>query len=126
MDNKELVKVIDGLDKIQQEWDSVLLARSLAPILKALAEGVSIDTSMIGDLSQLATEEKDNLVQAINSLNSDLNYLLNRSGKGSTADRPDPQTIVLGYMYFDTDLGFPIWWDGSKWIDAMGSNADPS
>lgn len=37
---------------------------------------------------------------------------------GPTADRPtDPE---LFESYFDTDLGHPIWWNGTQWVDAMG------
>lgn len=27
----------------------------------------------------------------------------------------------IGYMFFDTDLGKPIWWNGTKWVDANGN-----
>ena len=27
----------------------------------------------------------------------------------------------IGFMYFDATLNKPIWWDGTKWIDATGS-----
>ena len=38
---------------------------------------------------------------------------------GATADRPSsPPT---GYAYFDTDLGKPIWWNGSAWVDSGGN-----
>jgi hypothetical protein len=36
---------------------------------------------------------------------------------GSTASR---QTVHTGYMYYDTTLGLPIWWDGTNWRDAAG------
>ena len=37
---------------------------------------------------------------------------------GPTAKRPlDP---FLYGCYFDTTLGIPIWWDGTKWVDAGG------
>ena len=37
---------------------------------------------------------------------------------GQTASRPtDPRS---GQMYFDTTIARPIWWDGSKWINASG------
>lgn len=43
---------------------------------------------------------------------------------GSTANRPIKGTdnISIGYMYFDQNLGKPIWWDGTKWVDANGEN----
>ena len=28
---------------------------------------------------------------------------------------------VLGMMYFDTDEGKPIWYDGTDWVDATGT-----
>jgi hypothetical protein len=38
---------------------------------------------------------------------------------GKTDDRPDPSFI--GQNYFDTTLSKPIWWNGSKWVDSMGT-----
>lgn len=37
----------------------------------------------------------------------------------TTADRP--AGIAIGYMGFDIDLGIPIWWNGSDWIDVTGT-----
>ena len=38
---------------------------------------------------------------------------------GSTANRP---TVgVMGFEYFDTTLGKPIWWNGTGWVDAAGT-----
>ena len=39
---------------------------------------------------------------------------------GTTANRP---TIKLqtGQIYFDTTLGYPIWWNGAKWVNASGT-----
>jgi len=44
------------------------------------------------------------------------------SGAGGTANRPSNPTI--GLPYFDTDLGFPIWWNGSVlgWVNATGAS----
>lgn len=40
---------------------------------------------------------------------------------GTTALRPTSPSV--GQFYFDTTLGFPVWWDGSDWVDATGSPA---
>lgn len=41
---------------------------------------------------------------------------------GPTANRPDVSTSSLvGFRYFDTDLGKPIWWNSSDWVDAAGT-----
>jgi len=39
-------------------------------------------------------------------------------GSGSTANRPTD--VHTGYMYFDTTLGKPVWWNGTVWVDANG------
>ena len=41
---------------------------------------------------------------------------------GATADRPT-QNLQVGQFYFDTDLGIPIWYDGTDWVDATGTVA---
>lgn len=35
--------------------------------------------------------------------------------------RPSLSNIDKGTMYFDTAINKPIFWDGSKWIDATGA-----
>lgn len=42
------------------------------------------------------------------------------NGSGATAERP-VNGIKEGSRYFDTDLGIPIFYDGTNWIDASGS-----
>ncbi len=37
---------------------------------------------------------------------------------GSSEERP--ATPKLYHPYFDTTLGKPIWWTGTKWVDAVG------
>ena len=37
---------------------------------------------------------------------------------GPTEERP--LAPFLYGCYFDTTLGIPIWWDGTKWVDAGG------
>ena len=43
---------------------------------------------------------------------------------GNTEDRPslDNNRTDIGYQYFDTDLHKPIYWTGSKWVDATGAD----
>lgn len=38
---------------------------------------------------------------------------------GATAARPS--SPEPGQQYFDTTLGYPIWWNGSAWVDATGT-----
>lgn len=40
---------------------------------------------------------------------------------GASGDRP--ADVKAGTCYFDTTLGLPIWWNGTKWIKAGGDDA---
>jgi hypothetical protein len=39
---------------------------------------------------------------------------------GTTSTRPIV-SLQTGQFYFDTTLGYPIWWSGSKWVNASGT-----
>jgi len=39
-----------------------------------------------------------------------------RIPSGPTASRPVLTTDDVGYVYFDTDMDSPIWWNGSSWV----------
>lgn len=41
---------------------------------------------------------------------------------GKTTLRPTLDTSNKGFQYYDTTLNKPIWWNGSKWIDATGAD----
>lgn len=45
--------------------------------------------------------------------------------KGTTAQRPATLTATndVGFEYFDTTLGKPVWWKGATWVDATGAAA---
>lgn len=38
---------------------------------------------------------------------------------GTISNRPT--NVLVGFQYFDTTINKPIFWDGSKWIDATGA-----
>lgn len=40
---------------------------------------------------------------------------------GLSAERPTGMKI--GYMFYDTTLSKPVWWNGTNWKDAAGVNA---
>jgi hypothetical protein len=39
---------------------------------------------------------------------------------GTTVNRPTANQQI-GQFYFDTTLGYPIWWNGTKWVNASGT-----
>jgi len=43
---------------------------------------------------------------------------------GTTADRPvniGAVRVPVGFMYFDTTLNYPVWWNGTVWKNASGT-----
>lgn len=40
---------------------------------------------------------------------------------GNTTDRPQLTENDKGFYYFDTTINKPIWWTGTKWVDATGA-----
>jgi len=39
---------------------------------------------------------------------------------GTTSQRP-AVGLVIGQNYFDTTLGYPIWYNGTKWVNSSGT-----
>ena len=48
-------------------------------------------------------------------------YNATYSRYGETKSRPSPTKTDINFLYFDTTLNKPIWWTGSKWVDATGA-----
>lgn len=40
---------------------------------------------------------------------------------GVTGSRP--RSSILGQFYFDTTLGYPVWWNGTTWVKYDGTSA---
>ena len=70
------------------------------------------------------TPQFDN--QILNVLRLYFNQLNNFSqatatpDNGTTVNRPTANQQI-GQFYFDTTLGYPIWWNGKKWVNSSGS-----
>ena len=44
----------------------------------------------------------------------------NKFKVGNTSYRPSLDSSDKGFLFFDTELSKPIWWNGSEWVDATG------
>lgn len=42
--------------------------------------------------------------------------------RGTSNNRPNIPDWDSGFQYFDTTLNKPIWWTGTKWVDATGAD----
>jgi len=38
----------------------------------------------------------------------------------ATAQRPT-KNLLIGQQFFDTTIGYPIWWNGKAWVNASGT-----
>ncbi len=46
------------------------------------------------------------------------------SGVGLTKGRPDMVKLKpASQSYFDIEVGKPVWWNGTHWVDATGTSA---
>lgn len=54
----------------------------------------------------------------VTSFNGQTGAVLYFPAGGATADRPGAPYSF--FQYFDTDLGYPVWWNGSAWVNASG------
>lgn len=43
-----------------------------------------------------------------------------KHGSGTTSERP-VDGLETGDEYFDTTLGYKIWYNGTNWVDSTGS-----
>lgn len=54
----------------------------------------------------------------VSAFNNDANYQVVTSGTTETR----PTNVIVGFCYFDTTLGYPIWYKGEDtWVDATGT-----
>ena len=93
-------------------------------------DGTQYGTTLIGLDADVATLAGMSTYYAANS--ATLSYLEVRpsarleairkltGGSGPTAQRPTTM-LFQGYPYFDTDLGYAIWWNGAAWVGAGGA-----
>lgn len=60
------------------------------------------------------------------SFTSDAGYIMQPCISGNTANRPTSRLTndyqAIGFRYFDTTLGKPVFWNGTGWVDANGTS----
>jgi hypothetical protein len=73
-----------------------------------------------GDYDQRREDQFANALRIyFNQLDSFL-VAISTPQNGATADRPT-LNLQIGQFYFDTTLGYPIWYDGTDWVDSSGT-----
>lgn len=79
-------------------------------------------TDYISGSTYSTINSEDSINSAIGKLEAGIKSLTTNS-YGDTESRPS-DNITVGYKYFDTTLNKPTWWNGTKWVDYNGNDAD--
>lgn len=87
----------------------------------AFTEGVALYATSTGTLSTALTSSFVGYVVDANVSAGTIlvSRLRTDSASGTTAQRP--VVSVIGFRYFDTTLGIPIFWKGAVWVNASGA-----
>lgn len=92
--NSQLVGISNNVDTLESNLDSISTQVS----------------SLTSDLSSLQ--------DVVSSLSNRISDLENQVGDGGTVR---PETPYLYQVFFDSNLGQPIWWSGEDWVDSEGN-----
>ena len=101
-------------------WDS-----SAPPVAQPLYLGGYFDLPLSNAIGTVYQDALVTPATGATQVQALLDILKRRvTGAGNTASRPAiPADIDTGGMYFDTDLGYPVWSNGAVYVDATGTPA---
>jgi len=105
-------------------FDAISWTSDVSHAYDYIAEIGSSTDCYIGNITSLNSPVVGPNIAIINP--STTTIIRRRVEKGTTPNRPIPLYMEYGRMYLDTTLdvdGLPIFWQGSKWIKADGTDA---
>lgn len=73
------------------------------------------------DYSQQYQDQLNNALRLYFTLLNNFSQTLATPDFGTTTQRPKAKQLI-GQQFFDTTLGIPIWWAGTKWVNASGTS----
>lgn len=87
----------------------------------AFSDGASLYSTSTGTLTTSVTSSFVGVVAAAHASDGVIQVSPDRRvvGNGTTAQRPT--TVVTGFLYLDSTLGIPVFWNGAAWINASGA-----
>lgn len=87
----------------------------------AFVDGDVLYSTSAGALSTTPSSSFVGVVTASHAVSGTLLVSPDRRvvGNGTTAQRPT--TRVVGFTYFDSTLGIPVFWSGAAWVNASGA-----
>ena len=117
--------LVSGLERIGYVEADIIDLESFVGDLTSQINGISskVDTLesnldfMSTQVSSL-TSDLSSLQNTVDSLSIRISNLENQVGDGGTVR---PVTPYLYQVFFDSNLGRPIWWSGEDWVDSEGN-----
>jgi hypothetical protein len=87
----------------------------------AFSDGAQLYASATGTLTTTLTSSRVGFVVNAHPSAGVILVLptLRTTASGTTANRP--ATVIVGFLYFDTTLGIPVFWNGANWVNASGA-----
>lgn len=87
----------------------------------AFASGQAVYASATGTLTGNLTSSRVGHVLLAHVTNGIVLVDADRRTHGSGTTAARPTTVIVGFMYFDTTLGIPTFWNGADWVNASGA-----
>lgn len=87
----------------------------------AFNDGDTLYSSATGTLTTTVTGSRVGTVLNSNPNEGTVLVVARELTRTSGATAARPTTVSVGFMYFDTTLGIPAFWNGTVWVDATGA-----
>jgi len=121
------IKVEVGYSRVADEHKQAIKTKQIGVEKVGEVKEIPVDNHFSGDEYYLLDQHmpvyvykwKDGIDNS--ELFDALGNRLSDKKSGPTKDRPLPSEMLkVGFMYFDTTLNKPIWWNGKNWVDYNG------
>src|SRR3546814_6342588 len=105
------------------DWSSDVCSSDLLNT-SAFVDGAALYSTSTGTLTTSPTSSFVGVVSAAHATDGVIHVSPDSrvTGSGTTAARPT--TVTIGFLYFDTTLGIPVFWNGAAWVNASGRSEE--
>ena len=107
--NNKLEEINNQLDETEHTVSASL--NDLNTRIEDLSDNSEIDFARIDENLQTLNTDNELNKTNLNNLNTEVSTLSN------------DVRVIKNYSYFDNELGIPVWWNGSKYVDNNGFTA---
>ena len=110
-------------DSVIGEKEEKVIATALVDLNNRMSGYASLDSPEFIGLPLAPTPAvgtNNDQIATTSFVNSTINSVYSKINSGTV--RPNLNSSMAGYTFLDVNLGKPIWWNGSQWIDANGNN----